>query len=673
MTGIYEARIKNVSQEIELDIFYASENSAPKDDFVVSRDASGSPLSHFGDYVWDFSAYSQNTGKFFFYFNYWGSEDPNPLRISICREIRIAFFGLIWWRSGSPLAIRTLANYYIVLQRAAAYAESKNIGLKDVFGDHIYLRDFIDSRCSQWLTETLGSLLEIFAMMHPLQLGFGVVDKKVRKSVKARCKLYRASLNQHPPMPTRIYGYLIQSLNNLLSQWLCVSNEMLELARKCSSDPRFARTRDQQTFISRKLGISDERMPEFQDAASNSCMEYIVARGRAANVIGLSSVISEFQKIAQLIVQTFTGMREDEVRCLPYGCCEKYTIAGRVHYIVNGPTTKLNGGLPKRVKWVTNEQGYKALQAVQALADVIYGIYKVNPNLTQGNSNCYPLFVSTAFLGFTSKSRAKYFTPASSGLILFDKLQGEIAANIEEEDVRELENIDPHRAWRSEVNFTVNEPWKFTTHQLRRSLALYAQRSGLVSLPTLRRQLQHITEAMSQYYSKGSAYAKDFIGSDPRHFGFEWQSTKYESEGLSYIFNVLQSSEGLVGGHANWVRHRLKGDGRVILRDRVDTMRRFSKGEMAFRETLIGGCTNTGVCEKVGLRWMDVDCLRDNCKNLVCNTVKLQRVILAQEKMLEGLDKDSVEYRTELQDLEVLISAMEKFNLSVGKKDDLSY
>jgi hypothetical protein len=94
---------------------------------------------------------------------------------------------------------------------------------------------------------------------------------------------------------------------------------------------------------------------------------------------------------------------------------------------------------------------------------------------------------------------------------------------------------------------------------------------------------------------------------------------------------------------------------------------------MAFRETLSGGCTNTGVCEKVGLRWMDVDCLRDNCKNLVCNTVKLQRVILAQEKMLEGLDKDSVEYRTELQDLEVLISAMEKFNLSVGKKDDLSY
>ncbi|MDZ7921694.1 hypothetical protein [Rhodoferax sp.] len=127
-------------------------------------------------------------------------------------------------------------------------------------------------------------------------------------------------------------------------------------------------------------------------------------------------------------------------------------------------------------------------------------------------------------------------------------------------------------------------------HQLRRSLALYAQRSGLVSLPSLRRQLQHITDEMSRYYAKGSSFAKNFIGDDKEHFGLEWQETHSESAALSYVLNVLLSDDILFGGHANWVEHRLKGlDGSVMI-DRAATLRRFKKGELAYRETLIGGC-----------------------------------------------------------------------------------
>ncbi len=92
---------------------------------------------------------------------------------------------------------------------------------------------------------------------------------------------------------------------------------------------------------------------------------------------------------------------------------------------------------------------------------------------------------------------------------------------IEDADIRELEHIDPHRAWRSEEKFHLGKPWLFTSHQLRRSLALYAQRPGFVSLPSLRRQLQHITNEMSRYYAKGSSFAENFIGDDKEHFGLE--------------------------------------------------------------------------------------------------------------------------------------------------------
>ncbi|MBS1131993.1 MAG: hypothetical protein H6R16_2995, partial [Proteobacteria bacterium] len=48
------------------------------------------------------------------------------------------------------------------------------------------------------------------------------------------------------------------------------------------------------------------------------------------------------------------------------------------------------------------------------------------------------------------------------------------------------------------------------------------------------------------------------------------------------------------------------------------------------------------------------------CRNMVCNLSKLERVIKAQEKMVDILDRDSLEYRTEKADLDVLVSARDK-------------
>ena len=241
--------------------------------------------------------------------------------------------------------------------------------------------------------------------------------------------------------------------------------------------------------------------------------------------------------------------------------------------------------------------------------------------------------------------------------------------SIQEADLRELESIDPHRAWREEEAFKVGKRWKFTTHQLRRSLALYAQRSGLVSLPSLRRQLQHITEAMSRYYARGSSYAEDFIGDDKEHFGRDWQETQPESAGLSgtqrdsaglsFILNVLLTDDKLFGAHVHWVKHRLKSPEGIILIDRETTKARFNKGEMAYRETLIGGCASTTSCDKPAINYLNVDCIRDNCSKLVGNVPRLERVIWAQQRMVSTLDPESIEYRTERADLDVLTAALD--------------
>lgn len=156
----------------------------------------------------------------------------------------------------------------------------------------------------------------------------------------------------------------------------------------------------------------------------------------------------------------------------------------------------------------------------------------------------------------------------------------------------------------------------------------------------------------------------NLIKQEKNHFGKEWQETQPISSALSYISNVLLSDETLIGGHGNWVEQRFKDKQTyiktVIIETREETIKRFKKGELAYKETLLGGCTKVGSCEQVALNWLDTDCLTKGCKNMVCNPTKLDKVILAQERFVNNLDTNTLEYRTEKADLEILITAKNK-------------
>jgi hypothetical protein len=151
--------------------------------------------------------------------------------------------------------------------------------------------------------------------------------------------------------------------------------------------------------------------------------------------------------------------------------------------------------------------------------------------------------------------------------------------------------------------------------------------------------------------------AKDILDDDKTHFGFEWQLAQPESAALSYIENVLNSREPQFGGHVAWLERRMQLGEATVIFNRDDTMKRFRKGEIAYRDTLLGGCVSTEGCAKVAVKWLPVDCIRDNCKNLVGSYSKLERVITAQRKMLNAIEIGTVEYRTESDTLNALVKA----------------
>jgi len=277
----------------------------------------------------------------------------------------------------------------------------------------------------------------------------------------------------------------------------------------------------------------------------------------------MASAIGEIFLMCKLQIHVFSGMRNSEARHLPYHCMSpERGLHGRKHCLIAGATTKFNNGRRLRTKWVTTERdGFRAIRLAQEFAAAIYEDRGVMPSKADDLKDEHPLFPSVEYLPWMQRQvsperRIAAFKGYLGGAS--DSLLSRLCPAIEEEDIAELEEIDPFRAWCEEPEFGIGRPWPLTTHQLRRSLAVYANASGLVRLSSLRRQLQHITREMTLYYGRGSTFCKNFIEDDPKgynkHVAVEWQDGAEEAEVLAFVRDVLHSKEQMFGGAGELLR-----------------------------------------------------------------------------------------------------------------------
>ncbi|TKR53281.1 hypothetical protein D7I39_21790 [Allopusillimonas ginsengisoli] len=327
--------------------------------------------------------------------------------------------------------------------------------------------------------------------------------------------------------------------------------------------------------------------------------------------------------------------------------------------MIAGITTKLNKGQPLRAHWVTTgREGFRAVRLAQQFASVVYESLGITPRKANVYKDEFPLFPSTDYLPWGKRGLlgGRVQTVENRLNNAKESLHVRLFPIIVEEDVAELEEIDPFRAWREEPEFVIGQRWPLTTHQLRRSLALYANASGLVRLSSLRRQLQHITREMSLYYGRGSTFCKNFITNDPdgykKHVAYEWQDGEDEAMVLAFTRDVLNTKEPMFGGAGNFYQ-RQKERGEVMTRDEI--FRRMKAGLLSYRPGPLGGCTKPGECDKrKGLDLINVSCATDNCRNLVGKHSKIMRVIQLKRAAMAHITLGSIEGEMESEELKAL-------------------
>lgn len=614
---------------------------------VVSLDTNGQPLSRYEDRKWDLSAMStdggQTTCNLHFFEAQPGSVPAEVSRINLAGLIREQQKALLWlyMDAGPPRAQKTSVTACHALTQLARGAYRRGATLFDLFCDPEQLGEESEGLNPAYAKSTRALLKTLWRHRDALKVDLEVQLKKLVAVSREAARQMEPEGNQTPIMPSRIYCATLAALLG----WADEIERGLDTLLNAFRQERAA-------TAARPQGLTDKQFQIYRDKQLDDVRKDMRARGWRKGSMRefIAGEISAIQLKLMHIVIAFTGMRVSEVQILPLdGVLEEVEHKGAVHYVVNGYSHKLNGGRKKAVGWVTSREGRRAILLAQRISITVLDVLEGNDAARADRG----LLFSSLSNPYRKKNIQRLYTGTQ------EQVMPEIGAVITQADIDELNAMELERSWLRD-GIEVGKLWPLTFHQYRRSLSVYAHRSGMVSLPALKGQLQHITDEMRAYYGDGFCRAINLVF-DKDHFSHEWSAAKSESSFLAYSMALLFSDENLIGEVSGRGAARMQQT--VSSRSRKDTLDLFRDGKLAYRETVLGGCTSLEACDHTPLEPIPWDCLEKDCANAVVFGKRLELLIKTQEVVVASLaqgEEGSVEHRLEADHLRVLLKTRQR-------------
>lgn len=610
---------------------------------VVTRSAAGEIASRYGDSSWDYSAQSlDGCSAQTVYF--WSAPQAAINNVVIGR-IYEQHKALIWILvdRGDLKSIGTLRSHNSLAQKICNLAYEKGTDLFTLLIDI----DEVSALCDEMNEGDLNSISQLVQALwrHRRELLPDGVHMQCDQLIQ-KVRASQAALperKQTPLIPSRVYCSILAGLLGGLDQIERDLDVLLDALRAsfeatADSKKRLPQGSRQQLKIARlkELVETVERLRPlgWKDGPGKTLHNFIQGK------------ISAYQSHLMHTVVAFSGMRKGEAMILPLeGVLETFSHRRQVHYVIKGYTHKLHG-MKTATEWITSEQGHRAIKLAARIGQIALSLHGKEPQKGQ------------RALLFPAISNPFKIMPNAT----FDRGQKQlidaICPAITTEDVDELNRLELERDW-NRNRIEVGKPWPLAMHQLRRSLSVYAHRSGMVTLPALKAQLDHITDEMRAYYADGWSRAVNLVF-DKDHFSHEWNAAKTESTyfGLTGALRIAFNEEDeLIGLGAQRMEQIVSG------RSRQQTLDLIKSGTIAYRETVLGGCVSTEECKAMPLEPINFQCVESNCANLVVRGKRLDLVIRTQESVVAQLDSDakgSVEQRLEGEHLKRMLLARDR-------------
>ena len=608
-----------------------------RQDFIISRDKDGKILSLYKDNVWNLKTYVSNPSQH-------GIIDfENRIESSNISDVKKLMFLLIVFgsgRNGSQYSVETLGHYFNdVMVPLSKFALENKTTITKIIENNILLNSYINNKCSnlgkvQCLSSTLVFLDNL--SNRSTQINFQR-NKDIFKLLKSKINDFSAEHHQTSIIPSRI---LAESIRQRWIQIEEIETNLTNLIKFLDMYIESERFASSETMINKYKWDCNKTL-QWKEAINFYQLNNLFKKYSLKNRINFKGFITKIQGTCKHLLHAYTGMRNGEMLNTQSNRLESVPTNSGICRIIS--TTSKFTGTNQNAKWVTSKEVERIIFILRSINQVIAKHYNLN-------LNDLPLFLSGNIFVEKGKTRANENIRAKRKFDNKDELLLDYSLlRLTIEDKQEIEEIDFNKNIR---DLEIGLPWEFKTHQYRRSLAVYSIQSGLVSLGALQIQMKHLFREMTLYYGNGASYARKLFDIPKEHIANDLDALKPELGTLAYIKNVIFSDEKLFGAHGSFVENNTKQNNHkfktYFLENRDKTLKQFKNGEIAYKETALGGCIATEACDSRLTRSITA-CF--DCHGGILKKSKVDNVIQKQKEFISFLDPSSIEYRTEVEDL----------------------
>lgn len=623
----------------------------PTNEFVISREEGGKVLSKYMDDCWDLSPYKLTLlGNNRIHFKSWSTKDNDTYGKNVeCYKWLI--FIIIYLApnqgSNSIKSVGTVISYSALIRTILKTIEHKEYSLFDFIQSESLMKNELSSFPAKAL-RILPCLLSCLIALGEKRTGFKPINKEFVLFLAHHTPGNYEEIVQTAVIPSRLYSKVITVLNSKLELILEHKDNLLNFIETVQRDRLLGRseTTQYEYFEANNCGKPRNYRPTFNKAIGEFQLAALFYHFNVKSMIQLGSFIKLIQNIVRIQIHIFSGMRRSEVISLKYDCLKEDVYDGKKFYFLEGVTTKLSRSA-KKSRWIIAPEAIDGINICKQITASVAAACNLS------NPNSLYLFTNVKHIGRTFFSidtdSVSSFQSSQELTKLLQLFEGDLV--IQEEDLTELNMLSPTRNWSVEEKYKLGKTWPLATHQFRRSLAFYIAQSGLVSLPSLKQQLKHLTNQMTLFYAKGSGAQLSFFMQDNKeHFIAEINSVKPVADALFFIKDILGSTERLEGASGRYIEKYYKGENipppHIIKREEI--IKRFKEGIIAYTPTPLGACLSTTQCNKRALRAVSA-CI--DCDKAVIKPSKLENTIIHFESFVKTLQPSSIEYKFEHEQL----------------------
>jgi hypothetical protein len=606
------------------------------EDTIISKDMNGVTL--LGDDEWFLSDFAYHVGDnpLFSFLPFYLPNSHKVANVLLCKKIFIIRMFAPNNKTGLPLRLSTMHKTKQLLHKVCLYCSKANITAETVFSSFDTFKKF-QQFIPQTLNRDLVALVRTLNQLDSNQRGLNL-DGKIFPYMQKIAREARSEGQQTPIIPSRILLAKYTQYSNCLEDYIKHHSKIATFLQRSLDDPYYAKSEQAYNNRPSRVATSAQRISHmmapvtFKQAISELRLTDLCQRYKLVSAPSLLGFLSLTAHCAKNLIHLFTLMRDHEVTGLRLDCLEPVDGWNKQGLYVVGISTKQHSKA-KPTKWITTDA---ILKPIEALA-------KINSILAPFTSNKDSLFLSVSLHPVSNgpkKGRRTHFKKRNLEYRLDPVL-------IQNEDISELETIEPLRNWRGDKKYQIGKPWLASSHQFRRSMAVFAAQSGLITLPSLKRLLTHLTRVMSQYYTKGCSAKNYYFALINPELAQELRKVKQEADGAMFIRDVYKSSERLYGARGRGLMQEMNDS--VWMSETQQEMHRATElGLRAYTEGPLGICTSAEPCDK---RAHGNYGACPGCSKLIAKESVMDETINIMRFDLEELDPNSIEYRAEKQNL----------------------